>query len=193
MRRGSDCCCRTSLGTSTIAQWLATASLLCAVGAQEAFGTDVSAAWLDFSSLLTDLSSSQRVGMFVTIASGLTAGFVFGRLRRYDWDIKKAWAGKQKRSQVQQIARGRPGIENVSSDDEEVDPATVRGTPEYQRKIRGKALTLLVLLISTYYMHGFIDEKCGAIALLLPAMRPLALTSRYPFAVSAASGKRRRR
>ena len=69
MRRGSDCCCRTSLGTSTIAQWLATASLLCAVGAQEAFGTDVSAAWLDFSSLLTDLSRSNDGSMVALFAA----------------------------------------------------------------------------------------------------------------------------
>ena len=155
------------LARSVSAAYATTPLLLCAsiVAAQEAFGADVSASWLDFSSLLKELNRDQRLGVFVTVAVGLAVGFVLGRLRRYGWDLGKAWAGKPK---FQKTKRPRPGIERVSdSDDEEVDPASIRGTPEYQRRIRGKAITLLVLLISAYYMHNFINQKCGRLALPL--------------------------
>lgn len=183
-------CRESKQGAGIPAQWLAITSLLCAVGAQEAFGADVSAAWLDVGSLLKVLTRDQRVGVFITITIGLSAGFLMGRLRRYDWSIRKAWAGKPKALKEK---RPRPGIEAVESD-EEVDPATIRGTPEYQRKIRGKAITLLVLLISTYYLHSFVNEKYGASALLLCPIDQVFLHLAIMLVrMSAASRKKRRR
>jgi hypothetical protein len=174
-------------------QWVALASLLCAADAQEAFGADVTAAWLDFGSLMNGLTRDQRVGVFLTITIGLSTGFILGRLQRYDWSIRKAWAGRPKALKEK---RKRPGIETVEND-EKVDPATIRGTPEYQRKIRGKAITLLVVLISTYYLHNFVNEKCGACppveAAIVRDGHLFNISPSFCCAMSAASGKKRKR
>ena len=59
----------------------------------------------------------------------------------------------------------KAGIESVveSDEEEEVDESNVRGTPAYQRKIRGKAITILVVFISAYYLNNFIKEQCVAL------------------------------
>ena len=126
---------------------------------QEAFGglPDASGWTLD-----VDMTAGDRGVLAVTVMAGLLGGFVLGRLRRFGWDWQLAWAGPNRdQADEKKNKKLRSGIEPVSDEDEEpeVDPATVRGSPAYQRKIRGKAITLLVMLCVGYYLHVFIQEK----------------------------------
>lgn len=136
--------------------------LLSLAAAQEAFGADVANPWPSLNDIVKDLNRNQKVGVFVVISGGLLVGFALGRLRRYGWDVQKAWRGKEKKPRPKRM---KAGIESVveSDEEEEVDESNVRGTPAYQRKIRGKAITILVVFISAYYLNNFIKEQCVAL------------------------------
>ena len=136
--------------------------LLSLAAAQEAFGADVANPWPSLNDIVKDLNRNQKVGVFVVISGGLLVGFALGRLRRYGWDVQKAWRGIEKKPKPKRM---KAGIESVveSDEEEEVDESNVRGTPAYQRKIRGKAITILVVFISAYYLNNFIKEQCVAL------------------------------
>ena len=142
---------------------LSLASLASIATAQEAFGgiPSLDGFNLDFG----DMTPGHRTGLALAVMAGLLGGFVLGRLRRFGWDWRLAWQGpSHTKKDAKKPGHLKAGIEPVSDEDEtdpepEVDPASVRGSPAYQRKIRGKAITLLVLLCVGYYVHTFIHEK----------------------------------